>query len=251
MAGRTWVLLRGLVREQRHWEQFPALLAAQLPGDRVLCLDLKGNGLHWQEASPCSIGAMLEGVRTDLAIAGVTGPVSLLALSLGAMTAFEWMSRYPQEIERAVLLNTSLAAFSPFWHRLRPENYGRIVRAVLPGGGHERRERIILEITTNLVADREPYVRRWAGYAAERPVSLRNNLAQLLAAARYRAPANPPCCPVLLLNGAGDRLVNPRCSQRIADIFQLPLVRHPAAGHDLTLDAGAWVAQQVATFTGT
>lgn len=53
MAGRTWVLLRGLVREQRHWEQFPALLATQLPGDRVLCLDLAGNGVHWRQPSPC------------------------------------------------------------------------------------------------------------------------------------------------------------------------------------------------------
>lgn len=250
MAGRTWVLLRGLVREQRHWEQFPALLAAQLPDDRVLCLDLAGNGVHWREPSPASIPGMLAGARNDLAAAGVSGPVSLLALSLGAMTAFEWMSRYPQEVERAVLLNTSLAAFSPFWHRLRPRNYGRIVRDVL-AGGPERRERMILEITTNLVADRESYVRRWAGFAADQPVSLRNSLAQLLAAARYRAPAQAPRCPVLLLNGGGDRLVAPRCSQRIADAWQLPLARHPTAGHDLTLDDGAWVARQVAAFANT
>lgn len=250
MSGQTWVLLRGLVREQRHWEAFPALLAQRLPGSRVLCIDLPGNGEHWQQHSPASITGMLESVRADLAAAGHAGPVSVLALSLGAMTAFEWMSRYPQEVERAVLLNTSLSAFSPFWHRLRPQNYPRILRDALLSSDRVRRERMILEITTNLLPDREIYVRRWADYAATRPVSRRNTVVQLLAAARYAAPSRAPVCPVLLLNGAGDRLVNPRCSDRIATAFGLPLERHPSAGHDLTLDDGAWVADRVAGFAG-
>lgn len=246
--GQTWVLLRGLVREQRHWESFPAVLAARMPGARILCVDLPGNGGHNRETSPPSIAGMLEGARRDLAAQGVSGPVSLLSLSLGGMTAFEWMSRHPQEIERAVLINTSLRAFSPFWERLRPENYGRIVRNLLFSRDRERLERMILEITTNLLPDREPYVRRWTGYANENPVSLPNALRQLWAAARYAAPANPPLCPVLLLNGAGDRLVNPRCSDRIATALNLPLERHATAGHDVALDAGDWLADRVAAF---
>ena len=53
---------------------------------------------------------------------------------------------------------------------------------------------------------------------------------------------------MLLLNGAGDRLVDPRCSDRIAAAFGLPLHRHPRAGHDLPLDAPDWVAAEVAAF---
>lgn len=250
MSGQIWVLVRGLVREQRHWEQFPAQLAASLPANsRVVCIDLPGNGLHWQQASPLSVAGMVDAARQDLAAQGVTGPVSLLALSLGAMTAFEWMSRYPQDVERAVLLNTSLSALSPFWQRLRPQNYLRMLRDTLIRRAPVHRERMILEISTRLVADREFYVRRWTGYALERPVSLANSLRQLLAAARYRAPAQPPRCPVLLLNGAGDRLVDPRCSDAVAAAFRLPLHRHPQAGHDLALDAPDWVVAEVTAFT--
>ncbi|MFZ5722902.1 MAG: alpha/beta fold hydrolase [Pseudomonadota bacterium] len=249
MQGQTWVLLRGLVREQRHWEGFPALLAARLPaGSRVLCIDLPGNGVHWREASPSTLAGMLAGARADLAAQGVTGPLSLLSLSLGGMTAFEWMSRYPAEVERAALINTSLSAFSPFWERLRPRNYPAILRHVLFSRDRTRLERMILAITTNLVADREYYVQRWAGYAADSPVSLRNSVVQLLAAARYSAPERAPACPVLLLNGGNDRLVSPRCSDRIADGMGLPLERHPTAGHDLALDAGDWLAARVAAF---
>lgn len=249
MQPGTWVLLRGLVREQRHWEEFPARLAAALPpGSRVVCIDLPGNGVYWQQRSPSSIAGMVEAARQDLAAQGVPGPVHLLALSLGAMTAFEWMSRYPDEVGGAVLLNTSLSAFSPFWQRLRPRNYLRILRDVLLRRAPEHRERMVLEVSTNLLADREFYVQRWTGYARERPVSVGNSLRQLLAAARYRAPANPPRCPVLLLNGAGDRLVDPRCSDAIAGALHLPLRRHPTGGHDLALDAPDWVVAQVTGF---
>lgn len=251
MEGQTWVLLRGLIREQRHWESFPAILATRLPpGSRVVMLDLPGNGVHCSEPSALHIADAVDALRRDLAAQQVQGPYSLLALSLGAMTAFEWMSRYPGEVERAVLANTSLSALSPVWHRLRPANWLGIVRHGL-FGSPEARERLILGITTNLVPDREVYVRRWVAYAAGRPVSARNAVVQLLSAALYRRPANSPACPVLVLNGAGDRLVDPRCSDRVAAAFGLPLERHPAAGHDLSLDAPDWVAERVAAFART
>ena len=67
----------------------------------------------------------------------------------------------------------------------------------------------------------------------------------MIAAARYRAPAEPPKVPMMLLNGLGDQLVHPDCSQALAQAWQLPLVTHPTAGHDLPLDAGPWVVSQV------
>jgi pimeloyl-ACP methyl ester carboxylesterase len=72
-----------------------------------------------------------------------------------------------------------------------------------------------------------------------------NALRQLAAAARYRAPSHVPSVPVLLLAGARDRLVDPRCSEALARHWNAPIAVHPAAGHDLALDDGAWVAAQV------
>ena len=36
----TWVLLRGLAREARHWGEFPACLASRLAGARLVAVDL-------------------------------------------------------------------------------------------------------------------------------------------------------------------------------------------------------------------
>jgi hypothetical protein len=46
----------------------------------------------------------------------------------------------------------------------------------------------------------------WTDCARGRPVSRRNALRQLWAAARYHAPASRPPCPVLLPAGAAERL---------------------------------------------
>jgi hypothetical protein len=49
----------------------------------------------------------------------------------------------------------------------------------------------------------------WVRLRQSQPVSRANALRQLAAALRYRPPATPPSVPLLLLSGAGDRLVHP------------------------------------------
>jgi hypothetical protein len=71
-------------------------------------------------------------------------------------------------------------------------------------------------------------------------------LRQLLAAMRYRVADTPPAAAVLVLVSAGDGLVDPRCSWRLAARWRTPLAEHPQAGHDLPLDDGPWVADQIA-----
>ena len=55
---------------------------------------------------------------------------------------------------------------------------------------------------------------------------------------------------MLLLTSAGDTLVDPRCSQRLARVWGLPIAEHPSAGHDLPLDDGPWLAGQIARWVG-
>ena len=66
-----------------------------------------------------------------------------------------------------------------------------------------------------------------------------------MAAARYQAPAQPPPVPTLLLASVQDRLVSVACSRALARHWQCALQVHPTAGHDLPLDAGAWVVAQI------
>ncbi|KQQ47516.1 hydrolase [Duganella sp. Leaf126] len=247
----TWILLRGLMREQRHWGRFPGQLSRALPGATLVTPDLPGNGVQYAATSPTSVADMVAACRADLRARGVRPPYSLLALSLGGMMAVEWASRHPDELTRAVLVNTSMRPFSRFHQRLRWRNYGAIVRMLLDGGVAAQ-ERLILRLTSRHGdnAERDGLLRRWLAYQQQFPVSRANALRQLLAAARYRAPATRPALPLLVLSSSGDQLVDPDCSRQLAAAWRTEHRIHPNAGHDLPLDDGDWVAQRVAAWVG-
>ena len=241
----TWVLLRGLTREAGHWGGFTAGLAARLgPGHQVVALDLPGNGALWGQRSPASVAAMARAAREEAARLRLQGPSVLLAMSLGAMVALDWAATAPHELAGCVLINTSLRGLSPFWQRLRPRNYPRLLRIASSAGG--QREWLVLGMTSSNAARHAHVVRHWEQLALKHPVAPGNALRQLWAASRYRPPAGRPAVPLLVLSAAGDGLVSPRCSQRLAAHWQLPLVTHPDAGHDLPLDDPAWVIEQAA-----
>ena len=129
----TWILLRGLMREQRHWGRFPGQLLEALPGAAIITPDLPGNGVHHRLASPTTVADMVEFCRLELQARGLQPPYSLLALSLGGMVAVEWASRHPGELACAVLINTSMRPYSRFHQRLRWQNYPAIGRLLVNG----------------------------------------------------------------------------------------------------------------------
>jgi len=247
-AASCWILLRGLMREQRHWEDFPQRLARALPDAIIVTPDLPGNGQRHDVRSATQVIDSVEFCRAELAARGLRPPYRLLALSLGGMVAVEWAGRYPEEIAGAVLVNTSMRPYSRFYQRLRWQNYAAIIGLLLRGGTgrQERQERLILRLTSNDAAVRAALLPRWLAYQRDHPVTRANALRQLWSAARYRAPAARPGVPLLILSGGGDRLVDPVCSQRLAQAWQAEHSQHPSAGHDLPLDDGDWVARTIA-----
>ncbi|RYF41811.1 MAG: alpha/beta hydrolase [Comamonadaceae bacterium] len=243
----TWVLLRGLAREARHWGDFGNALAAQLgPAHRVLALDLPGNGVRHGETSPATVAAIAAAGRADLARRGIGPPYVLVALSLGAMVALQWCDAASEELAGCVLLNTSLRGISPFWQRLQPRNYLPLAALLRPATPVEQREARLLELTSSQPEQHAAVLARWAAIARQYPVAPRNAMRQLLAAARYRPPVRAPALPLLVLASQGDTLVSPQCSQRLAARWQAPLALHPWAGHDLPLDDPDWVLREIA-----
>lgn len=237
-----WILLRGLMRETRHWGDFPLVLKQALPDARLTLLDLPGNGQLYMQESPSSVAQMTEACRHQLQAMQLPPPYHLLALSLGAMVVSDWAARYPDEVAGGVLINTSLRPFSPFYQRLRPRNYWRLPTLLL--ADPTLRERTILELTSNQ-RPAPPLLAQWSQWRRQYPVSPHNAWRQLCAAIRYRASQTAPDVPLLVLSGTGDRLVDPRCSQALASAWKIPLRQHPTAGHDLPLDDPQWVAAQV------
>lgn len=241
----TWVLLRGLTREQGHWGDFPDRLRAALPDSPVVTIDLPGNGALHAQPSPTRVDAMADAARQALRHAGIAPPYAVLAMSLGAMVTVDWATRHPEELARAVLINTSLRPFNPFWQRLRPRHYAMLLRLALTSPAPRTRDAAILKATTHLVTQADPVLDAWAALQAAHPCTPRNALRQLLAAARFRAPRNAPAVPMLLLCSQHDSLVDPACSRAIAQRWRLPLAEHPCAGHDLPLDDADWVIGQI------
>lgn len=241
-----WVFLRGLARESRHWGDFPDVFAARMPDVRVVAIDLPGNGKHNDRRSPLAVEAVAAWCRDEARRLGVTLPCHVLAMSLGGMVAVSWATSYPQEVAGAVLINTSLRPLNPVFQRMRPGGLLALLRAAAGGIGGTAREARLLRLTSARGDPAGPLPRQWSEYARDRPVKPGNALRQLLAAARFRAPATSPAVPLLVLAGARDALVHPECSRRLAARWNCAFAEHPQAGHDLALDDGAWVADQVA-----
>lgn len=238
-----WIWLRGLMREQGHWEDFPARFRQRFPQSRLYLADLPGFGQAVAQTSPATIAATTDWLRRQWSR---PRPVRLLGLSLGAMVATDWACRYPHEVAGLVLLNASFAGLSPWHQRLRPTAWAPLLRWLLWQRDPRVQESTILSLTSQYHATDADIIARWADIAAAQPPRRSNTLRQLLAALRYRLPAKPPGCPLLILNGGADRLVHPACSQALAEYWGRPLYRCAGAGHDLSLDAPDWVLQRIA-----
>lgn len=240
----SWILLRGLTREARHWGAFTSLLA-QRTGEEVLTLDLPGSGEFAALPSPASVAGIVDFLRARVKERTLHSHCKVLALSLGGMVATHWAQRYPTEIERLVLINTSMRPFSSMTQRLRPANWPQLAMLAARWPDADYAEGVVHDLTCNANAERAADIAAWLQIRKSAAVTPANAARQLLAAASFSCAEATPRCPALVLSSAGDRLVNPVCSSRLAAAWQAKHVQHPWAGHDLPHDDGEWVCSQL------
>ncbi len=240
-----WIFIRGLVRESKHWEEFPNRFAETIPNNGIFLADLPGNGRHWQMKSPTDMTAMMDFVRRDTLDANkqAQGPCYLFAISLGAMVALEWLNHYPSDITGAVLVNTSLRGLNPIHQRLCWRRWPSLL-SIARQKDVRLREQAILALTSRHSVDNSRVESRVNAFR-QHPISRMNLIRQLWAAAKYKPPLDTPKTPLLMLNSLGDRLVDPACSQTIAEHWGLALSTHPWGGHDLPLDDPDWIIAEV------
>ena len=247
----TWILLRGLAREKGHWGPFIEKFAASQSGDEVLALDLPGAGEFRETNSPLTIDGIFNFVRREaITRARNQGQFKLLAVSLGGMVAMEWMRQKPQDLAACVLINTSASNLSPFYQRLRWQVWKDVLRLISVQSMRDR-ERGIIDLIINSEEAREAAWPLWTKIALERPIAYKNFFAQLVAASRFAGMNSGADIPTLLLNGLGDRLVDPSCSTQLHERTGWPIRRHAWAGHDLPWDDPQWVIERISEWNVT
>ncbi|WP_428355016.1 alpha/beta fold hydrolase [Methyloprofundus sp.] len=229
------VLIRGLLREARHWGDFPGLLQQQYPDAQILCPDIPGNGSLNHLTSPNTIPGMTDALRKQVS---THTPIYLIAISMGGMIAIDWMNRYPTEVNSAVLINTSLANFNPFYQRLRWQNYHKIIPLLF--ASRLKREKIILALTSNKHANNSKLLAKWQQWQMEISVSASSAINQLRASASYSTGTKPEH-PMLFISSSADRLVDYHCSLKLQNNWHKDYQQHTTAGHDLPLDDPDWL----------
>ena len=220
------------------------LRSAGLEGEFV-CVDLPGCGVHAPLKAPASVREMAEFVRADVISRGYTPPVRMIGLSLGAMVAVSWAQARPDEIDRLVLINTSMRPFSGPSKRLRIGAWPALMRAAIDWRGRRSAEAAIHALTCERRDRYDTDLAVWIAIYRSAPVTPANALRQLWAAARFEAAPAAPACPTLVLASRADRLVHPDCSRALARAWGAAYREHPWAGHDLQHDDAAWLAEVI------
>ena len=258
----VWVLLRGQGRQSKHWDKLPEILTNQIqktqPGKKIvsLSIDLPGTGIYSQLVAPISIQETAEFVHDKYLLKlkelniNPDIKVNLVAISLGGMVASEWLSRWSHELDSCILINTSFSRFSSVTQRLKPESVKAFGKALTQRDPIQR-ELEVLKLVSNRQDLHETTAQLWANIGKENPISSRNFMRQLFAAAKYKTPfVEGPKTPVLILSGGKDRMVDPSCSREIARQWNKELRVNPEAGHDLPLDATSWTMDQIVSWQG-
>lgn len=243
MEQAQFVLIRGLLRDARHWGLFEPLLRQHFANIPVWTPDIPGNGKLNRQTSPRIIADMTEALREQIPL---RKNLRLIAISMGGMMAIDWMTRYPDEVQSAVLINTSLRNLSPFYHRLRWTAYPRIVKMILTA--LVRRaidiEADILALTSNHHARDRALLQQWRHWQQQHPIALTNAVNQCAAAVKFSNPLQLPH-PILVIASTADRLVDYRCSSQLARELDADYRRHDTAGHDLPLDQPGWLVNVI------
>jgi len=241
--GRTWILIRGLAHEAAHWMKFYDVMRSRMPADNIHRVDLLGTGVHHRETSPLYIEELTQRARED-ALKIADPPYFLLSLSMGSMVAYDWERKFSKDVEGLILMNPSFRNFSPFYQRLRWQIYPDLISSTFSRDPVEREKRILRIISQNKEKHEEAAKIR-VKIREQRPVTLVNMVRQTIASSLYAAKDGAPEAPTLLLSGAGDHMVDPKCSKEIAKAWKIPHRIHPWAGHNLTLDDPEWVIESI------
>ena len=241
-------LLRGLSREHGHWsEEFLGELRDQFPGVAITFMDLPGAGEYNDRKAFMSVKKManfLHETHRD-SLAEYRGNNILLATSLGGIVALEWMDRYPDDFDGAIMAASGFKGICKGNERVMPKAKFASL-SVLLTGNMPKREAKLLRINSNYHQGDSTLLNRWITIQEERPISRMSMVKQGLGGMFYKPKKKKVTVPLLILGSEGDRLVHPNCICDVQEWFKGTMSLHPSAGHGIPIDAPAWIVNETA-----
>lgn len=239
------ILLRGLAREQKHWDQ--EFLNMLIRRDLVpVMIDLPGAGEYRDLTSPTEVEDYVSFLQTRIRDVLDEGEKAyLLGHSLGGMIAIRWAFEYPENFNKVFLVNTSDKRSRSLPERLRPFGLWQMFN-IMKTRNIKKQELEILKMNSNNNLARQKALPKWVSLACSRPVKIRSILNQLLAASKFEAPSKLEV-PLLYISSKADRMVSYKCSKRLAKQHHANILLHDRAGHDIPLDDPDWLVDCIAS----
>lgn len=239
-------LLRGLVREKKHWGDFLDKIQKTFPEAKIYTPEIQGVGEYYNVTSPSTLEELVDFMRSQFKDQIEQSDQNILvAMSLGGMIARCWMEKYPTDFKKSVLINTSFRKLSCTFKRIRPMAALAFIRLFLTTNT-SLRELGILRLVSNSPEEKlQKILPSWIDIQRKRPVKRQSFINQIKAALTYHPPLDKPQSDLLILAGADDRLCHCQCSIDVYKAWGGKLELHPYAGHDLPIDAPEWIVKQM------
>ena len=244
--GTPLVLLRGLGRWSEHWCGFDDSVAANF---KVIAIDNRGFGMskNARVGLDLTIDQLADDVAGVLNKLGISKAI-VVGVSLGGMLAISLTARYPQLVQRLILVNSSVGG-SP---------YSRITAKALRslGQGVLSRKNFYQALASVLLAKNSSQevsaklCREWATIDGRHGLRPKNVFLQLLAAAKFKpGPLMAAISvPTLILKGTNDQFVDSRNSDWLCQHIQSARMVSCDGGHELALDQPDWLANEIKIF---
>ncbi|MBB1440409.1 alpha/beta hydrolase [Shewanella sp. SG41-4] len=248
----TLVLLRGLMRDSRHWYGFDQRLAQH--SVNVISVDLPGNGLLVNQPSPGKMQDYCDAVWQQIDAALLKHgmlpsqvKLVLVGLSMGGMLALAMAAQCRSRVQHVVLINSSAANLSAWYKRFQCFGlmtslvvvFARALRASLSNQVDNDKshwlEATVLDFTSRHLGQSLEVINAWSILRLQCHTSFINGLRQLYASARFHSPELNDI-PVSVIVANQDKLAHPKCSEQLAVFYQTQLHKIDDCGHDASLD---------------
>lgn len=241
------LLLRGLLREQGHWGNFPDKIQSAFPAAKVVCVDLPGTGENSSKIPPWSVFGNAEFVHREIQKKAPSDSIGVIGVSLGGMVAMELVGQFPKFYKKAVVVNSS-CRLSPKTKRLRWQIWKNFLKVIFETHRVKREELLIPQVI-NSAEGREAALQQWGKLAKDLKFHPLTPVAQLKAAQGF-LPAEKlkGSKDILLLSALGDLFVDPSCSELLHRRYDWPMKTHPWGGHDLSWDDPQWMLKEIEAF---